>query len=127
MYAFFYYLCFYLFKAKEDTKSVWVTLELRHDRVHQTYTKSILQHVNNMFIIGGDARIVVKKRFDDDCINYIFINHPEPPQQIGCSRATSQARHLLDMVRSVECLLEQFLTANINSFLYFRLILTSFD
>eukprot|EP01041_Mallomonas_annulata_P001445 gene1445-2782_t len=85
-------------QALHDPGSLWLTMELRHDRVHQTSTRSVLRGANNMLVLGGDARELLHTRFPSNALSNIFVNHPEPPQQTGREEAaTSQAQHLLDM------------------------------
>lgn len=49
-----------------------------------------------MCVIGGDATQVLPQRIPSSSLDYLFINHPEPPQQTG--GLDSQGKHLLTMV-----------------------------
>ena len=95
-------------QAKADTdKANWLTLEMRHDRVYQTFCHALLESnktqslselgIPNLCILGGDALKVLPERIPPTSINYICVNHPEPPQQTGSSYLDhhSQGHHLL--------------------------------
>lgn len=51
---------------------------------------------DNVCVIGGDATQVLPQRIPSSSLDYLFINHPEPPQQTG--GLDSQGKHLLTMV-----------------------------
>lgn len=80
-------------QASNDKESNWITLELRHDRVYQTFTRSIYSGLNNLLVLGGDAMDIIPNHMPSQSIDNIFINHPEPPQQIG--GVDSEGKHLL--------------------------------
>ena len=50
----------------------------------------------NVCVIGGDATQVLPQRIPSSSLDYLFINHPEPPQQTG--GLDSQGKHLITMV-----------------------------
>jgi pentatricopeptide repeat protein len=82
-------------QAQHDKEAAnWVTLELRHGRVYQTFVRMVMERVNNLCVIGGDANVVMKHHIAPASMHNVYINHPEPPQQTG-SRDGSQADHLL--------------------------------
>ena len=86
-------------QAKEDKGSDWVTLELRHDRAYQIFTKAVFADVQNLCVLCGDAMQILPSHFPSNAVTNIFVNHPEPPQQTGGHAATSQGRHLLEQVQ----------------------------
>ena len=48
-------------QAVEDKgKANWISLELRHDRVYQNFTKAIFKDASNLCMIAGDAMDVVR-------------------------------------------------------------------
>ena len=52
-----------------------------------------------MIFMSGDARLLLSNRIRPGSIHSIFVNHPEPPQQIGkAGMLKSEAQHLLDLV-----------------------------
>lgn len=67
-------------RAKSDLTVGWVALELRHDRVYQIFSKSVLHRVPNLCVMGGDAMEAIQSRL---CRNIafeeVYINFPEPP------------------------------------------------
>ena len=66
----------------------WVTLELRHGRVYQTFARMVFSSVENMCALGGDANIIMAHHIAPQTFDYVFINHPEPPQQTGSGSDT---------------------------------------
>eukprot|EP01038_Epipyxis_sp_PR26KG_P016761 gene16761-22933_t len=80
-------------QARNDPNSNWLTVELRHDRVYQTFTKAIFSNVTNLFMICADAMKLLPNRIPSELCDALFVNHPEPPQQTG--GLESQGNHLL--------------------------------
>jgi len=101
-------------QAKADKgKANWAALEMRHDRVYQTFTRAAFDTsysslksnnstptlgIPNLCVIGGDAMVILPKCIAPESISCICVNHPEPPQQIGAfsSDYKSQGKHLLN-------------------------------
>ena len=81
-------------QAKRDKSSTWVTLELRSDRVYETFCGIALNHQNNVIAIEGEANNVVENCMPSQTIDWIFINHPEPPERTG-GESDSNGAHLL--------------------------------
>jgi pentatricopeptide repeat protein len=81
-------------QAKHDPGSDWVSMEIRHDRIYQIFCRSMFDSCNNLSIIGGDASKILPNHFPSNCVKYIFVNYPEPPQQKGEDH-DSQSSHLL--------------------------------
>ncbi len=90
-------------QAKQDTGADWVTLELRHDRAYQIFTKAVFADVQNLCVLCGDAMQILPSHFPSNAVTNIFVNHPEPPQQTG-GHGSSQSRHLLEQVNT-QCIL----------------------
>lgn len=84
-------------QAQADKASDYITLELRHDRVYQTFYRAVCAHTSNVCAIGGDANIVLAQHITPDSLANVFINHPEPPQQTGALHAGSEGKHLLTL------------------------------
>ena len=71
-------------QAKKDRDVAdWVTLELRHGRVYQTFARMVFDGVKNLCALGGDANAVMARHIAPGTFQHVFINHPEPPQQTG--------------------------------------------
>ena len=81
-------------QAKHDSFSRWIALELRCNRVYDIFTNAILQKVDNLCILQGDARYIIPDCMPNSSIDCVFINHPEPPQRVVGKGAT-QGQHLL--------------------------------
>lgn len=73
-----------------------MTLEVKVDRVYQTFQKMVFENVQNLLAIAGDAMTILPRHFSEQSVDEIFVNHPEPPQQQGGE--DSEAKHLLDEV-----------------------------
>ena len=85
-------------QATHDPQSNWITMELRHDRVYETFLKAIYARLENVCILGGDALTLLPRHFAAECIDRAFVNYPEPPQQTGGQKFESQGKHLLNQV-----------------------------
>lgn len=82
-------------QAKNDEgKSDWMTLEVRQDRVYHTFARMMMQDIQNLAVLGGDAMKLLPQHFPDEALEYVFVNYPEPPQQ-RAGEDHSEARHLL--------------------------------
>ena len=47
-------------QALQDAgKANWITLELRHGRVYQTFVRMMMESVHNLCVVGGDANVVM--------------------------------------------------------------------
>lgn len=56
---------------KDEGNANWITLELRHGRVYQTFVRMIMEQVNNLCVVGGDANSVMVRDFQF-LSNYYF-------------------------------------------------------
>lgn len=81
-------------QARQDPRGCWATLELRCDRVYETFTKAAYHGLRNLCVLGGNALDVLPARIPAASVAHLFVNYPEPPQQSG-SDCTSQSKHLL--------------------------------
>jgi len=81
-------------QALADPTSNWITLELRHDRVYQTFLRAICSGASNISVMGGDALNILPTRIAPSSVHNVFVNHPEPPQQQG--GLDSQGKHMLN-------------------------------
>eukprot|EP00040_Diaphanoeca_grandis_P018150 m.95338 g.95338 ORF g.95338 m.95338 type:complete len:763 (-) comp26811_c0_seq2:352-2640(-) len=81
-------------QAKSDVnKANWVALELRYDRVYETFSRMTFSGVENACVIGGDAMHIMQNYFKQ-CLQHVFVNYPEPPERTS-GVADSQGQHLL--------------------------------
>lgn len=80
-------------QAEKDTHSDWITVELRQDRVYETFIRTVYKDISNMIVLGGDANSLLTL-IPDASLDHIYVNHPEPPQQTG-KVLQSEASHLL--------------------------------
>lgn len=81
-------------QARSDPSACWVSLELRHDRVYETFTRAVFSGVSNLAVLGGNALELLPLRFAPCSLSHVFVNFPEPPQQTGHD-FTTQSSHLL--------------------------------
>ena len=86
-----------LAQAKNDPDSLWITLELKSDRVYDTFWGMAMQKQNNMLAIQGNADDVVENCIPSNFVDYIYVNHPEPPERTG-GTDDSDGEHLLTHV-----------------------------
>jgi hypothetical protein len=66
-------------------------------RVYQTFTRAIFEGASNLAVFGGDANEMLIQRIPPQSLHNVFVNYPEPPQQLGGEN--SQGKHLLTAVR----------------------------
>ena len=85
-------------QAANDPHTNWITMELRHDRVYDTFLKAMYARLENVCIIGGDALKLIPLHVAEGSIDHVFVNYPEPPQQTGGQNYDSQSAHLLNEV-----------------------------
>jgi len=77
--------------------SMWVTMELRRDRAQRTFSSMMLKGASsNMCVVEGDASNIVKHHVAKTSVDYLFINHPEPPER-NSGTAGAEGNHLLDL------------------------------
>ena len=81
-------------QAKHDPLCRWIALELRCNRVYDIFSQAILHRVENLSILQGDARFIIPTRIQASSIDYVFINHPEPPERT-VGKGSTQGKHLL--------------------------------
>lgn len=81
-------------QAASDAHTDWIAVELRCNRVYDTMLQALLQRLDNLCVLGGDANLIIAERIPSDVIANIFINHPEPPERSAGMGAT-QGKHLL--------------------------------
>lgn len=79
-------------QAKADKESLWISIEIRADRVYKTFINALLEHIDNLVIIQGCALFTTSKHFQPNSVDNFMINMPEPPQQRGKFEET---KHLL--------------------------------
>jgi pentatricopeptide repeat protein len=86
-----------LAQAKNDPGSLWITLELKSDRVYDTFWGMAMQKQRNFLAMQGDAHYVVEHCIPSNFVDYIYVNHPEPPERTG-GTDDSDGEHLLTHV-----------------------------
>eukprot|EP00913_Durusdinium_trenchii_P001521 g1408.t1 len=69
-------------KAEEGLAN-WIALELRHDRVHNIFSRMVFEQVSNLCVIRGDAAQVIPQHFQQESVSHVFVNFPEPPHFSG--------------------------------------------
>ena len=106
-------------KPEED----YVSVELRSDRVAQTFAKFMLSRagvdggmIDNVCSVGAECGSFLRDRVPNQSVSTIYVNHPEPPtQSYGSSErdimtvlAGSEPAHMLNsetLKSAAECLL----------------------
>jgi len=75
-------------QAKLNPSDNYVTVELRSDRVAQTFAKCLLhqqqngnQPLTNLCCVGSECGSFLRDRVQPGSVTTIFVNHPEPPTQ----------------------------------------------
>lgn len=86
-------------QAKLNPSDNYVTVELRADRVAQTFTKCLLHQdrdqggknipLMNICCVGSECGMFLRERVAPGSVNTIFVNHPEPPTQTYNDKSTT--------------------------------------
>jgi hypothetical protein len=70
-------------------------MELRHDRAVSTLCRAFFSSCRNLAVLSGDASYIINNHLQTECVDQLFINYPEPPQQQN-KLIDTHGRHLLD-------------------------------
>ncbi len=111
-----------VYQAQNNRSCDYVAVELRADRVHQMFTKAMLNSqgkpLENICCIGSECGSLIRQRIQNGSISKIFINHPEPPTQTygsdvemlnTISRGGEEPAHMLNsatIFSAIRCLNE---------------------
>ena len=72
-------------KAQECPSTNFLSVELRSDRVWNTFARTVLLSetypVDNLCIVGADSASFLSTQIQEGTVSAIYINHPEPPTQ----------------------------------------------
>lgn len=71
------------YQAKNKPHRDFVAVELRADRVAQTFARIVLnsKSMSNLACVGAECGSFLKSWVRKDSVSTIFVNHPEPPTQ----------------------------------------------
>lgn len=72
-----------VFQARSKPERDFVAVELRADRVAQTFARIVLSDkpLTNLSCVGAECGSFLKQRVRNASVSTIFVNHPEPPTQ----------------------------------------------
>ena len=88
---------FFVTQSKLNPTENYVTVELRADRVAQTFFKCIAQNTfKNMCCVGSDCGSFLRERVSSSQCRTIFVNHPEPPTQTYDNESPDEPAHMLN-------------------------------
>lgn len=98
----------------------YVAVELRSDRVAQTFSKAFLNGsagpLNNLCCVGSECGSFLRQRVRHGTVSTIFVNHPEPPTQtygsnnqilMDIAKGGSEPAHMLNsetLISASKCL-----------------------
>lgn len=99
-------------QAQLNPSGQYVTVELRADRVFQTFAKGMLRDkpLTNLCCVGSECGSFLRQRIRTGTVDAIFVNHPEPPTQThGVNEAdqSDEPAHMLNnkmVISSAKCL-----------------------
>ncbi|KAN0039508.1 hypothetical protein ACTA71_007297 [Dictyostelium dimigraforme] len=77
-------------RAGQDLDADWISLEIRYDRIFQIWSKMILEAIDNLYIVGGDAHGSLKEVVPDNILHEVYINYPNPPVWAGAERLINE-------------------------------------
>lgn len=74
-----------VYQAISNPQRDYVAVELRADRVAQTFSKTLLNGssspLSNLCCVGSDCGSFLRERVRQGSVATVFVNHPEPPTQ----------------------------------------------
>ncbi|HSX38883.1 MAG TPA: tRNA (guanine(46)-N(7))-methyltransferase TrmB [Chlamydiales bacterium] len=65
-------------RAKKHPEMNWVALELRFDRARKIWLRMYRDHLPNLFIMCGEARILTRYYIPKKSLSKVFVNFPDP-------------------------------------------------
>lgn len=72
-------------KARDNPSSRFLSVELRSDRVWQTFVRTVLLSgtapVDNLCVVGAESCSFLSSQIQEGTVSAIYVNHPEPPTQ----------------------------------------------
>ncbi|KYQ99785.1 hypothetical protein DLAC_03731 [Tieghemostelium lacteum] len=77
-------------RAAQDMDTDWISVEIRYDRVFQIWSKMIMEQIDNLYILGGEAHTSVKDIVPSDTLDEVYINYPNPPVWSGSERLINE-------------------------------------
>jgi hypothetical protein len=83
-------------KAIENPVTAFISVELRADRVGQTFARTAAlagcTPVDNLCIVGAESECFLSDHVPHESVSTIYVNHPEPPTQtFGAEAANLEA------------------------------------
>jgi tRNA G46 methylase TrmB len=80
--------------ALAEPRVNWLGLEMRFERVYQTWTKSVMHRAENVVVLGGLAHAVVRSLIPARSVSEVFVNYPDPPVWPGSKQRLVDAAFL---------------------------------
>ena len=70
-------------QARLNPHDNYISVEMRSDRVAQTFAKAVLSspELKNLSCVGAEGGSFLRERLRPGSVSTIFVNHPEPPTQ----------------------------------------------
>jgi len=65
-------------KAQANPQQAWIAVEKRSDRARKIWKKVKDQKLNNVFVVWGEAEVFSKYYLDEDAVNEVYVNFPDP-------------------------------------------------
>lgn len=65
--------------GNSSNSPLFVASELRHDRCATIFAKKVLENLDNLVVLGGDATSLVPLTVPDGLLSKVVSNFPEPP------------------------------------------------
>ena len=107
-----------VYQARSKLERDFIAVELRADRVAQTFSRVVLSEtpLTNLCCVGAECGSFLKMRVRKGSVSTIFVNHPEPPTQTyggddaalsRISEGGDEPGHMLSsdiLIAAVECL-----------------------
>lgn len=81
----------YLDYKHNNTHGRWLGCELMARRGHATGARLALAGRRNAALLVGDAALALERWLPPACLDAVYVNHPEPPQQSSAGSGGSEA------------------------------------
>lgn len=89
-------------KAIQHPDIHWIAIEKRLDRVKKIYSKLHQNHLNNLFIVYGEAEIFSQYYIPENALSAVFINFPDPwPKKKHAKHRLMTKEFLLELNRTI--------------------------
>ncbi len=90
-------------KAAQNKSQNWVAVEWRFERVQKIWLKKTKRHIDNLFIVCGDAQIFIRDYLKDHRVDGVYVNFPDPwPKEKHAKNRLFQSSFIKELTRTTK-------------------------